>query len=135
MYRDIDYRLFEKQTVPKEEKIKVPSEAEGIFDWNEYERGACMLAMVRSMLGEKMFLSRVTTYLKKKSYSSVVSRDLFAQCYDPLKHEIPVEKFQDFMEPWTNRSGYPVVYLVRNETDNTVRYTTLIMSPENNFKM
>ena len=131
MYRDIDYRLFEKQTVPKVEKIKIPSEAEGIFDWNEYERGACMLAMVRSMLGEKTFLSRVTKYLKKKSYSSAVSRDLFAQCYDPLKHEIegfshstiPLEKFQDFMEPWTNRSGYPVVYLVRNETDNTVRYT------------
>ena len=143
MYHDVDYRLFEKQTVPKVGKIKSSYEAEEAFAWMQYERGACMLAMVRSILGEKTFLSTVNKYLKKKSYSSAVSRDLYAQWFDPAKNEIEaishsaisLENFHDFMEPWTNRSGYPVVYLVRNETDNTVRYSTLIISSENSFKM
>ena len=87
-----------------------------------------MLAMLRSMLGEKTFLSTVTKYLKDHSYSSTVSRNLFANFFNPAKDEIQaishsssqLENFYDFMEPWTNRSGFPVVYLARNE--NTVRF-------------
>ena len=87
-----------------------------------------MLAMVRSILGEKTFLSTVTKYLKNHSYSSIVSRNLFAELFDPAKDEIEaisqsstqLENFYDFMEPWTNRSGFPVVYLAR--TENAVRF-------------
>ena len=116
--------------MPKEDTIREPNEAEAAFSssWIQYERGACMLAMVRSMLGEKTFLSTVTKYLKNKSYSCAVSRNLFDEFFDPAKDEIEavshssiqLENFYDFMEPWTNRSGFPVVYLARNE--NTVRF-------------
>ena len=77
---------------------------------------------------EKTFLSTVSKYLKNKSYSCAVSRNLFDEFFDPAKNEIEavshssiqLENFHDFMEPWTNRSGFPVVYLARNE--NTVRF-------------
>ena len=130
MDHDVDHRLFESQTVPKVDEIRKPYEAEAAFtsSWIQYERGACMLAMVRSILGEKTFLSTVTKYLKDHSYSSTVSRNLFANLFNPAKDEIQaishlsiqMENFHDFMEPWTNRSGFPVVYLARNE--NTVRF-------------
>ena len=123
---DVDLKLYEKQTVPSVESIKKVNEAR--FDFSQYPRGACMLAMVRSMLGEKIFLATITRYLKKNAYSSTVSRDLFDQFLDPA---VPLAMgargdkeridFRAFMEPWTNRSGYPIVYLVRNESDNTVR--------------
>ena len=55
MDHDVNHRLFLSQTVPKEDTIREPNEAEAAFSssWIQYERGACMLAMVRSMLGEK----------------------------------------------------------------------------------
>ena len=130
MDHDVNHRLFLSQTVPKEDTIREPNEAEAAFSssWIQYERGACMLAMLRSMLGEKTFLSTVTKYLKNNSYSCAVSRNLFDEFFDPAKDEIEavshssiqLENFHDFMEPWTNRSGFPVVYLARNE--NTVRF-------------
>ena len=120
---DIDLKLYENQTVPAVESIKKASDAR--FDFSQYPRGACMLAMVRSMLGEEIFLSTITSYLKNNSYSSTVSRDLFDQFLDPAARKAGVlpegTNFRGFMESWTNRSGYPVVYLARNESDNTVR--------------
>ena len=146
MYEDgMGLTLFQKQTVPSEEEIKKPEEAEKLFSWNLYERGACMLAMVRSILGEKTFLSTTTEYLKNNSFSSTVSRNLFAHWFHPAKNEIEaisqstvtLEHFYDFMEPWTNRSGYPVVYLARHETDNTVSKSLIIkafgLSPKYHF--
>ena len=80
------------------------------------------------MLREKIFLVTITRYLKDNAFSSTVSRDLFDQFLDsavPLGRVARGDKeridFRAFMEPWTNRSGYPIVYLVRNESDNTVR--------------
>ena len=123
---DVDLKLYEKQTVPTVESIKKASEAR--FDFSQYPRGACMLAMVRSMLGEEIFLSTITNYLKNNLYSSTVSRDLFDQFLDPVARKAGVlpegTNFRGFMEPWTNRSGYPVLSIVRNESDNTVRNIT-----------
>ena len=82
-----------------------------------------MMAMLRSMLGDEVLLPSITTYLTNYSYSTVVSRDLFEVLDKPAKKlgAVPVDShLKDFMEPWVNRSGYPVVYLVRNMTDNTV---------------
>ena len=118
---DVDLKLYQEQTVPSVESIKKAGEAR--FDFSQYPRGACMLAMLRSMLGEKILLETITRYLKKNAYSSTVSRDLFDQFQDPADKEII--DFRAFMEPWTNRSGYPIVYLVRNESDNTVRNDTI----------
>ena len=90
------------------------------------------MAMVRSILGEKIFLSTMTEYLEKYSYSSIESRevfDLWAQhAYTKLNtiddaNDDPKTTFYNFIEPWTNRSGFPVVYLLRNVTSNTVSIT------------
>ena len=73
MDHDVNHRLFLSQTVPKEDTIREPSEAEAAFSssWIQYERGACMLAMVRSMLGEK---TRVVESDFKKSNESRIPK-------------------------------------------------------------
>ena len=88
-----------------------------------YQRGACMMAMLRSMLGDEFLLPSITSYLTNYSFSNVVTRDLFEFLDKPAKKlgVVPVDShLMDFMEPWVNRSGYPVVYIVRNMTSNTV---------------
>ena len=82
-----------------------------------------MMAMLRSILGDGVLLASITSYLTTYSYSTVVTRDLFEFLDKPAKElgAVPVDShLKDFMEPWVNRSGYPVVYLVRNRTNNTV---------------
>ena len=69
------------------------------------------------------FSKSVSNYLTNNSYSSTVSRDLFAFLEPPLKESGLIkkeEKLADFVEPWINRSGFPLVSFARNATDNTV---------------
>ena len=119
--------------VPTPEWIKTESDAYKLFDplWIRYKRGACMMAMLRSILGDGILLASITSYLTTYSYSTVVTRDLFELLDKPAKElgAVPVDShLKDFMEPWVNRSGYPVVYLVRNRTSNTVCNLTILTS-------
>ena len=119
--------------VPTPEWIKTESDAYKLFDplWIRYKRGACMMAMLRSILGDGILLASITSYLTTYSYSTVVTRDLFEFLDKPAKElgAVPVDShLKDFMEPWVNRSGYPVVYLVRNRTSNTVWNLTIFTS-------
>ena len=124
--QDADYsKSIYRPLVPKSEWIKTESDANKLFSpvWIRYNRGACMMAMLRSMLGDRVLLSSITSYLTTFSYSTVVTRDLFNFLDKPAKKlgVVPFDShLKDFMEPWVNRSGYPVVYLVRNMTNNTV---------------
>ena len=111
--------------VPTAEWIKTETEAHSMFApmWIRYHRGACMMAMLRSMLGDEVLLSSIKAYLTSYSYSTVVTRNLFEFLDKPAKKlgAVPVDShIRDFMEPWVNRSGYPVMYLARNMTSNTV---------------
>ena len=111
--------------VPTAEWIKTETEALAIMlpTWVRFQRGACIMAMLRSMLSDEFLLPSITSYLTTYSYSSVVTRDLFEFLDKPAKKlgAIPFDShLRDFMEPWVNRSGYPIVYLVRNTTSNTV---------------
>ena len=111
--------------VPTAEWIKTETEAYSMFapGWIRYNRGACMMAMLRSMLGNEVLLSSIKAYLTSYSYSTVVTRNLFEFLDKPAKKlgAVPVDShIRDFMEPWVNRSGYPVMYLARNMTSNTV---------------
>ena len=111
--------------VPSGEWIETESDADDMFKpgWMRYERGACMMAMLRSMLGDKVLLQSITSYLTTYSYSTVVTRNFLEVLDKPAKKLGAVEAnshLWDFMEPWINRSGFPVVYLSRNMADNTV---------------
>ena len=118
-------------TVPTSEWIKTDADAEAVFRpyWIRYERGACMMAMLRSMLSDEVLLPSITSYLTTYSYSNVVTRDFFEFLDKPAKKlgVVPYDShLRDFMEPWVNRSEHPLVYLVRNMTSNTVWIIAMI---------
>ena len=120
-----DQQSSNSPLVPTAEWIKNDTDAISMFmpGWMRYQRGACMMAMLRSMLGDEFLLPSISSYLTNYSFSNVVTRDLFEFLDKPAKKlgVVPVDShLKDFMEPWVNRSGYPVVYIVRNMTSNTV---------------
>ena len=82
-----------------------------------------MMAMLRSILGNELLLSSIKAYLTTYSYSTVVTRNLLDVLDKPAKKlgAVPVDShLKDFMEPYVNRSGFPVVFLVRFMENNSV---------------
>ena len=121
----VDSQEKKSPLVPTAEWIKTEKEADSLFRpvWIRYYRGACMIAMLRSMLGDEVLLSSIKAYLTSYSYSTVVTRNFF-DVFDKPANKLGVvpadSHIRDFMEPWVNRTGFPVLYLVRNMTSNTV---------------
>lgn len=112
--------------VPTSHWIKTEEHANQMFhpSWIRYGRGATMIAMLRSMIGEDALLSSINSYLTAFAHANVVTRDFFEFLDRPAKNigAVSVDShIREFMEPWVNRSGYPIVYLIRNMENNTVR--------------
>ena len=124
MLLDTHARIKEKTTVPETKVIRTFKEINGMFGWRIYERGACMLHMLRSMLGDELFFSSVTNYFRENAYSSAVSRDLWKHLEEPAKKTGLLDAvnmtMQNMMEIWVNNSGFPEVNIVRNYERNTV---------------
>ena len=124
--RDTRATLKEKTTVPETRAIRTYKEIREMFDqsWRIYQRGACMLHMLRSMLGDEVFFSSVTNFFQENAYSSAVSRDLWKHLEEPAKKaglfDVVNMTMQNMMEIWVNNSGFPEVNIVRNYGSNTV---------------
>ena len=126
MKKDIHATMKEKTTVPETKVIRTYKEIRGMFrpSWRIYARGACILHMMRSMLGDEFFFLSVTNYFKENEYSSAVSRDLWKHFEEPAKKtglfDVVNMTMQSMMEVWVNNSGFPEVNIVRNYERNTV---------------
>ena len=123
---DTRAKMKEKTTVPETSAIRTFKEIRTMFSesWRIYQRGACMLHMLRSMLGDEAFFSSITNFFTENAYSSAVSRDLWRHLEEPAKKSGLLDAvnmtMQNMMEIWVNNSGFPEVNIVRNYESNTV---------------
>ena len=119
-------KMRDRTTVPETSVIRTYKDIYTLFDesWRVYQRGACMLHMLRSMLGDEAFFSSVTSFFTENAYSSAVSRDLWKHLEEPAQKSGLLEavnmSMQNMMEIWVNNSGFPEVNIVRNYERNTV---------------
>lgn len=92
-------------SLPVEVEVKSPSEISESFDPAiVYAKGASVLRMLASYVGEDNFRMGLSYYLKKHSYKNTESVHLW-QAFEKVSH-LPVRKF---MHLWTKVNGYPVV--------------------------
>ncbi|HEX7137523.1 MAG TPA: M1 family aminopeptidase, partial [Vicinamibacterales bacterium] len=66
-----------KSTHPIHVTVNTPSEIESVFDPISYEKGASVLRMVESYVGEEAFRKGVNAYLEKHKYANATSEDFF----------------------------------------------------------
>lgn len=93
-----------KSTHPVEVKMKNASEMNEVFDFISYGKGASVLRMLESFLGEEAFRSGIRRYIKRFSYSNAASNDLWNELEKASRQPV-----LDMMEHWTKRSGIPLV--------------------------
>ncbi|KAF2900752.1 hypothetical protein ILUMI_05436 [Ignelater luminosus] len=99
-----------------------PKEIRALFDGISYAKGSFLLHMLHHFLGEETFRKGVTSYLLKHKYSNAEQDNLWeaftmqAQEDKVLPSNLTVKTI---MDTWTVQTGYPVVTVIRNYTDNS----------------
>jgi tricorn protease interacting factor F2/3 len=91
-------------THPIEAKVKEPEEVEQLFDEISYSKGASVLRMIESYLGEEEFRKGIQIYLKKFSYGNAEGKDLWLSLEEASKKGV-----EKIMQEWIKKKGYPYV--------------------------
>ncbi len=89
---------------PIEVPIKHAQEVEQVFDAISYCKGACVVHMVKCVLGEELFQKGLEVYMDRHKYSNTETSDLWQAWEDVSKK--PVSKM---MHSWTDQMGYPIL--------------------------
>ena len=69
-----------------------------------YGKGAAVLAMLRSYLGDSLFFEALRTYGRRHAYSTATTADFEAACND-----ISGQNLHWFFSEWAYRFGYPIL--------------------------
>ncbi len=91
-------------THPIQVKVRSVEEVEGIFDNISYGKGASVLRMIESYVGEDKFRQGVSAYLKKFGYSNAEGEDLWESLQRASGR--PISRLA---QAWTTKPGFPVV--------------------------
>ncbi|HXS15449.1 MAG TPA: M1 family metallopeptidase, partial [Candidatus Saccharimonadales bacterium] len=95
-----------KNTHPIEVEVEDIDKLKEIFDEISYAKGASVIAMLASFLGERDFREGLRYYLKKHSYGNAVTQDLWEALEEVSKK--PVRKI---MQNFTKKPGYPLIHI------------------------
>lgn len=97
---------------PVDVPVSRADEVTQIFDQISYSKGACVIRMLSTYLGEDTFIRGISHYLKKHAYGITTTEDLWAALT-----EISGKEVGQVMNIWTKKQGYPVITV---HTDGTV---------------
>ena len=111
-------------THPIEITVHHPDEIGEIFDEVSYSKGASIIRMLASYLGEKDFRDGLRYYLKKHSYKNTETVHLW-QAFEKISKK-PVAKM---MHNWTSKPGYPVLQTEIVNDELVITQTRFFSSP------
>lgn len=99
---------------PIEVPINKASEVDEIFDTISYLKGCSVIGMLVDYLGQEEFRQGISHYLKRHQYANTVTNDLWTALSETTGKPVA-----EFMSNWTQKKGYPVV-TVKREDDHLV---------------
>ncbi len=108
-YRDEDTERYRRPIVEK--VFETPTE---LFDRHLYEKGSCVLHMLRFVLGDGLFWKSLAHYTQKHQMQNVETDDLRRAIEETTGHNL-----EGFFSEWLYKAGYPefkVKYQWKDET-------------------
>ncbi|MFP3164387.1 MAG: M1 family metallopeptidase [Acidianus sp.] len=102
-------------THPIEVEVKKPEEIEQLFDDISYGKGASILRMIESYMGEEEFRKGISNYLNKFSFSNAEGKDLWNSLEEASGK--PISKI---MPSWIVQEGYPLITV--KVKDNIIKF-------------
>ncbi len=97
-----------------------------LFDRHTYEKGACVLHMLRSLVGDGIFRRAVKNYVAKFANGNAETDD-FRRCVE----EVSGQSLQQFFEQWLLRPGHPELK-VEFGFDHTSKIATIRVAQTQN---
>ncbi|KAK1345103.1 hypothetical protein QTO34_013810 [Cnephaeus nilssonii] len=97
---------------PISNQAKTPTQIQEMFDTISYNKGACILNMLKDFLSEEKFRKGIIHYLKKFSYRNAKNDDLWRSMSNLTFQGEDVE-VKEMMATWTLQKGIPLVVVER----------------------
>jgi aminopeptidase N len=98
-----DYGDYRRPIV--ETRYRYPSD---IFDRHLYEKGACVVHMLRSTLGDAVWRRSLKRYLGRHAFGGVETSDLRRACEEESGRNLAW-----FFDQWLHRGGHPEIKVTR----------------------
>ncbi|XP_012260332.2 puromycin-sensitive aminopeptidase isoform X1 [Athalia rosae] len=102
-----------KNSHPIEVPVGHPSEIDEIFDDISYNKGASVIRMLHSYIGDEDFRKGMSLYLKRHSYSNALTEDLWAALEEASSKPVGA-----VMSTWTKQQGFPVLKVDQRQQGN-----------------
>lgn len=99
-----------------------PAQAIEMFDGITYEKGASILRMLETFVGEKVFQKGVQRYIKAHAFGNATTSNLWESIA-----EVSDQPIKEIMRSWVYTPGFPVVTLSRNENKLLLSQERFIM--------
>ncbi|XP_034734454.1 alanyl (membrane) aminopeptidase a [Etheostoma cragini] len=103
---------------PPQEEVQSSSSINQMFDSITYCKGAAVLRMLADVVGERVFMEGVKSYLHDFSFKNTEQKDLWRAIQKAEDNNGGHTNVAQFMEPWTKQIGYPVITI--NTTNGEV---------------
>lgn len=97
-----------KSSHPVEVEVVHPDEISEIFDAISYAKGASIIRMIYAYIGRETFLNGMRLYLTRFANGNAVTNDFWQALDDATPGN---ENLVEFMAPWTQQMGYPILCL------------------------
>ncbi|XP_036166331.1 leucyl-cystinyl aminopeptidase isoform X3 [Myotis myotis] len=132
-FLDARFKTMKKDSLnsshPISSSVQSSEQIEEMFDALSYFKGASLLLMLKTYLGEDVFQRALVLYLKKHSYASIQSDDLWDSFNEVTNKTVDVKKM---MKTWTLQKGFPLVTVQRKGKELLIQQERffLNMKPE-----
>jgi len=106
-------------------EVRHPDEINSLFDPSiVYAKGGRLLNMLRTYIGEDDFRTGLTAYFEKHKYDNTTGDDLWAALAQASGKDVAA-----FMNPWLERSGFPVVSVNQTDSQLSVHQQHFLVDP------
>ncbi|XP_011496000.1 PREDICTED: puromycin-sensitive aminopeptidase [Ceratosolen solmsi marchali] len=93
-----------------------PAEIDEIFDDISYNKGASVIRMLHSFIGDDDFRKGMNLYLKRYSYANAQTEDLWYALEEASKKPVHY-----VMSTWTKQQGFPLLKVTEKNSDSSKR--------------
>ncbi|XP_040577104.1 glutamyl aminopeptidase isoform X1 [Lepeophtheirus salmonis] len=98
-------------------KVDNPDQITAVFDAISYNKGSSVIRMMENFMGPEDFRKGISNFLKKYSYKTVVTQNLFDELTSASSLGLDITKI---MSTWTMQKGYPVLTVTKS-ANNTYK--------------
>jgi puromycin-sensitive aminopeptidase len=91
-----------------------PAEIDEIFDDISYNKGASIIRMLHSFIGDDDFRKGMNLYLKKHSYANAQTEDLWYALEEASRKPV-----HHVMSTWTKQQGFPLLKVTEKKTSDS----------------